>query len=255
MQYEKCVMTCQPENLIRVDGGWWRAALDFLLPPRCVLCGGPCGATCICAGCRKDLPWQGPHCRRCGLPLGSARDEICGACIRKPPPFARTVSPLLYDFPADRLVQAFKYQRQLPAGRVLGRLLCEAVAQIDAALPDTLIPVPLHPWRMLTRGFNQATDMAVYAGRAFEVQVLTSELRRRRNTPAQSGLSRKERRRNLHGAFDWRGGMKPGRHVALVDDVMTTGSTLIECARVLKRAGAKRVDVWVAARAVPPGRR
>jgi len=255
MQYEKCVMVCQPGNGIKVDGGRWRAALDYLLPPRCVLCGGPCGSICICAGCRKDLPWHGPHCRRCGLPLGSARDEICGACIKKQPPFTRIVCPLLYDFPADRLVQAFKFRRQLAAGRVLSHLLCETVTRIDAALPDMLVPVPLHRWRMFKRGFNQASEMAVYAGRVFQAQVLTGALRRRRNTPAQSGLSRRQRRKNLNGAFDWRGGVKPGRHVALVDDVMTTGSTLTECARVLKRAGAKRVDVWVAARAVPPGRR
>jgi ComF family protein len=255
MQYEKHVMACQPENNIQVDGGWWRVALDYVLPPRCVLCGGPSGAVCICVPCKEDLPWHGPHCRRCGLPLGSARDEICGACIRKPPPFTRTVCPLLYDFPADRLVQAFKFRRQLAAGRVLSHLLCEAVTRLDTALPDMLIPVPLHRWRMFKRGFNQAGEMAAYAGRLFQVQVLASALRRRRNTPAQSGLSRKQRRRNLHGAFDWHGGAKPGRHVALVDDVMTTGATLIECAGVLKRAGARRVDVWVAARAAPPGRR
>jgi len=255
MQYEKRVMACQPENSSQVDGSRWRKALDWLLPPRCVLCGGPCGAVCICTGCRKDLPWHGPHCRRCGLPLGSDRDEVCGVCIRRPPPFTRTVCPLRYDFPADRLVQAFKFKRQLAAGRVLSHLLCEAVTQLDAQLSDMLIPVPLHRWRMFTRGFNQAGEMAAYAGRVFQVQVLAGALRRRRNTPAQSGLSRRQRRRNLYQAFDWHGGVKPGRHVALIDDVMTTGATLAECARVLKRAGAKRVDVWVAARAVRAGGR
>jgi len=255
MQYEKRVMACQPENTIQVDGNWWRAALDYLLPPRCVLCGGPSGAICICTGCRKDLPWHGPQCSRCGLPLGSDRDEICGACIRKPPPFTRTVCPLRYDFPADRLVQAFKFRRQLAAGRVISHLLCEAVKLLDIRLPDMLIPVPLHRWRMFRRGFNQAGEIAAYAGRMFQVQVQAGALRRRRNTPAQSGLSRKERGKNLYRAFDWHGGVKPGRHVALVDDVMTTGATLTGCAGVLKSAGAKRVDVWVAARAVPPGRR
>jgi len=248
-------MACQPATALQVDGGWWATALDHLLPPRCVLCGGPCGAICICSGCRADLPWLGHGCRRCGLPLGSARDGICGACIQRPPPYTRTVCPLRYDFPADRLVQAFKFKRQLAAGRVLSHLLCETFVQLDAKLPDMLIPVPLHRWRMFRRGFNQAFEMAAYAGRVFQTQVLASALRRRRNTPAQSGLSRGQRRRNLHRAFDWGGGVKPGRHVALIDDVMTTGATLTECARVLKRAGARRVDVWVAARAVPAGRR
>jgi len=255
MKYEKHAVACQPVSGIQVDRGRWQALLDVLLPPRCVLCGGPCGHICICAGCRADLPWHGPCCRRCGLPLGSALDRICGACIRKPPPFTRTVCPLRYDFPADRLVQAFKFNRQLAAGRVLSHLLVETVTRLDAGLPDMLVPVPLHRWRMLRRGFNQAADMAAYAGRVLQVQVLADALRRRRNTPAQSGLSRKQRRRNLRGAFDWHGGVKPGRHVAIVDDVMTTGATLSECTRVLKNAGARRVDVWVAARAIPAGRR
>jgi ComF family protein len=104
---------------------------------------------------------------------------------------------------------------------------------------------------MLSRGFNQAYELAGYAGRVLDLPLHASALRRRRNTRAQSGLSRKQRRQNLRGAFSWHGSRKPGRHVALIDDVMTTGTTVTECARILKKAGAKRVDVWVAARAVP----
>ncbi|HEY5774508.1 MAG TPA: ComF family protein [Xanthomonadales bacterium] len=248
-------MTCQPENILQVDRRWWQQALDVLLPPRCVLCGQPSGPVCICAGCRADLPWHGPHCLRCGLPLGSAHDKICGACIQKPPPFMRTVCPLQYEFPANRLVQAFKYKRQLAAGRVLSHLLCEYVSVQQQQPPDILIPVPLHNLRMLKRGFNQAYEMASYAGRVLDIPVLNDALRRRRNTQAQSGLSRKQRRKNLQGAFYWHGRARPGRHVVLIDDVMTTGTTLTECARVLRKAGAKRVDVWVAARAVPANRR
>lgn len=255
MKYGKHAMSCQPENTIQVDRGWWHAVLDFLLPPRCVLCGLSCGPVGICAGCRADLPWHGPHCLCCGLPLGSARDEICGACIQKPPPFKRTVCPLRYEFPADRLVQAFKFKRQLAAGRVLSHLLYDAVVRLETELPDMLVPVPLHRWRMFRRGFNQAGEMAAYAGRVLGVPLLAGALRRRRNTPAQSGLSRRQRRKNLHGAFHWHGRVKPGRHVALIDDVMTTGTTLSECARVLKKSGARRVDVWVATRAVPPQHR
>ena len=255
MQYEKRIMTCQPENLLQVDRRWWQRALDALLPPRCVLCGQSSGPVCICAGCRTDLPWNGPHCLRCGLPLGSVKDKICGACIQTPPPFTRTVCALQYEFPANRLVQAFKYKRQLVAGRVLSHLLCECVSLQKYPLPDMLIPVPLHNLRMLKRGFNQAYEMASYAGRVLDIPILSDALRRRRNTQAQSGLSRKQRRKNLKGAFYWYGRSKPGSHVVLIDDVMTTGTTLTECAGVLRRAGAKRIDVWVAARAVPANRR
>lgn len=255
MQYEKRVMTCQPENTFKVDSHWWSTILDFILPPRCVLCGQPSGSICICAPCKMDLPWLGPHCLRCGLPLGSPKDTICGACIKDAPPFFRTVCPLQYEFPVNRLVQAFKFRRQLAAGRVLSHLICEYVTHRELCLPDQLVPVPLHSLRMFKRGFNQAYEVASYAGRVLDIPLLTGALRRRRNTQAQSGLSRKERRKNVQGAFHWHGSAKPGRHVALVDDVMTTGTTLTECARILKKAGAKRVDVWVAARAIPANRR
>ena len=226
-------------------------ALDFLLPPRCLLCGQPSASVCLCEPCRMDLPGPGPHCYQCGLPLGSPKDRVCGACIQSPPPFTRTVCPLRYQFPADRLVQAFKFSRQLAAGRVLSHLLCECVNARQVSLPDMLIPVPLHNLRMIKRGFNQACELGAYASHRLKVPLLTTGLRRHRHTRAQSGLSRKQRRKNVRGAFYWHGLVKPGRHVALIDDVMTTGTTVSECARVLKKAGAKRVDIWVATRATP----
>jgi len=251
MKYEKHMPACQPVNTIKVDRRWWSKALDFILPPCCVLCGLPCGTVCICNGCRADLPWHGPHCLRCGLPLGSPRDKICGACIKAAPPFFRTVCPLQYEFPVNRLVQGLKFKRQLAAGRVLSHLICEYVSFRKADLPDALIPVPLHRLRMVSRGFNQAYELAGYLGKVLDIPVLATALNRHRNTAAQSGLSRKQRHRNMRGAFYWYGSDKPARHIALIDDVMTTGTTVSECTRVLKRAGAKRVDVWVAARAVP----
>jgi len=248
------MLTCQPENTLTVDGHWWSRLLDCILPPRCVLCGQVSGPICICAACRADLPWHGPQCLRCGLPVGSSKDKICGACIQNAPPFTRLVCPLRYEFPANRLVQAFKFRRQLAAGRILSHLICETVTLRESSLPDLLIPVPLHNFRMISRGFNQAYELAAYAGRTLDIPVLNNALKRRRNTKAQSGLSRKQRRKNLKGAFYWHGSSKPGRHVVLIDDVMTTGTTVAECARVLKKAGAKRVDVWVAARAIPAHR-
>ena len=158
----------------------------------------------------------------------------------------------------NRLVQGFKFKRQLAGGRVLSHLICEYIVQRELTLPDMLVPVPLHALRMISRGFNQAYELATYAGKVLDRPLLSNALRRQRNTRAQSGLSRKQRRRNLQGAFFWHGSRKPGRHVALIDDVMTTGTTVTECTRVLKKAGAKRVDVWVAARAIPidrPGAR
>jgi ComF family protein len=239
------------KNQLQLDGRWWHKPLDFLLPPRCVLCGRSSGSICICSPCKIDLPWPGPLCDQCGVPLGSPLDRICGACIQHKPPFTRTVYPLQYVFPANRLVQAFKFKRQLAAGRILSHLMYENLIATGVDLPDVLIPVPLHNLRMIKRGFNQAYELGAYIGKLLDIPLLTSTLRRHRNTKAQSGLSRKQRRKNVRGAFYWHGLHKPARHIALIDDVMTTGTTVTECARVLKNAGAKRVDIWVAARAIP----
>lgn len=247
-------MAFQIKDLQRFDGDWWRTALDHLLPPRCVLCGLASASICICPSCKTDLPRPGPHCYQCGLPLGSSLDRICGACITNTPPFTRTVYPLQYRFPANRLVQAFKFKRQLAAGRVLSHLLSEYVSANDLNHPDQLIPVPLHNLRMTTRGFNQASELGSYVSKVLDIPLLTTALRRHRHTQAQSGLSRKQRRKNVRGAFYWHGPIQPGRHIALIDDVMTTGTTVTECTRVLKKAGAKRVDIWVAARAIPAKR-
>ena len=225
--------------------------LDFVLPTCCVLCGMSADSTCLCRPCRDDMPWTGIQCRTCGLPLSSNLDRVCGHCIRHPPQFYRTVSPLHYRFPADKLIQSFKFNRQVVAGRVLGRLLYEYVIHQGVALPGVLVPVPLHPLRMLGRGYNQAWELARHTGRALGIPVLGASLRRGRHTKAQSGLSRKQRRKNVRGAFFWHGPVAAGKHVAIIDDVMTTGTTLNECARTVRKAGAKRVDVWVAARAIP----
>jgi ComF family protein len=241
----------KPEYANQIKPRWWHNALDLLLPPRCVLCAQSSPSICICSACRHDLPWIGPHCRRCGLPLPNESDECCGHCVQKAPPFQLTLCPLRYEFPVDRLVQALKFNRQLAEGRVLSHLLCEHILRRGLDLPEILIPVPLHRLRMIRRGFNQAFELSSYAARVLGIPIHTSGLRRRRNTAAQSGLSRKQRRRNVRGAFYWRGRGRPGDHVALVDDVMTTGTTVTECTRVLKKAGARRVDVWVAARAIP----
>jgi ComF family protein len=225
--------------------------LNNLLPPQCILCGQACGSVCICYACKVDLPWREEHCHQCGLPVDGESVDCCSSCIQIPPPFWSVVSPLIYDFPVDCLVQAFKFRRQLAAGRVLSHLIAENVHHQQLAMPDVLIPVPLHRWRRIRRGFNQSFELADYLGRILGVRVDAGCLRRGRHTSAQSGLSRKQRLKNVRDAFQWNSDRRAPAHIALVDDVMTTGTTVAECARVLQRAGAKRVDVWVAARAVP----
>lgn len=247
MQYENRAEACQSE---KGSGNARPTLLDWLLPPHCVLCGLPSGPACICAVCKKALTRAGPRCRQCGLPLTAENDSLCGQCILHPPPFNEVVYPLQYQFPVDRLVQAFKFQRQHTAGRILARLMCEWISNQPVDHPDALVPVPLHTQRLFKRSFNQSYELAAHIGRVLGIPLQSTSLRRRRNTCAQSGLDRRQRRANVRGAFSWRNQQPPPRHVALVDDVMTTGTTVIECARILRKAGAKHVDVWVAARAI-----
>jgi len=226
--------------------------LDTLLPRHCVMCGLPGGPGNLCTPCRADLPRPGHVCKACALPIGNDRDSLCGQCLRKPPPWERVEAALAYRFPVDRLVCRFKFSRDFACGHMLG---CELLAAVRAAglqPPDLLVPVPLHRLRHLSRTFNQADLLARQVGRALALPVNGSLLLRTRRTQAQSGLDAAGRKRNTHGAF--RCGRQAvqalaGRHVALVDDVMTTGATLHECTKTLRRAGATRVSLWVAARA------
>jgi ComF family protein len=156
------------------------------------------------------------------------------------------ISPLLYRFPVDRLVQRFKFNRHLPAGRLLALLMLRVVNNQSA---DLLVPVPLHWKRLFQRGYNQAVELALPISRETRIPLLTNGLCRRRETKAQSGLDARARRKNLGGAFRWRHRKPPPPHVVLIDDVMTTGATATECTKVLLNAGAVRVDIWTAARA------
>ena len=190
VKYGKHTGDCQTDPSIKQQRSWWQTALDSLLPPRCILCGQTSGPECICAPCKSELPWIGIHCHQCGLPLGSDKDKVCGQCIQNQPPFSRTLCPLHYEFPVDRLVQLFKFDCQLVCGRVLSQIIYESAALLQNDLPDVLIPVPLHGLRLIRRGFNQAYELGSDISKALDIPLVAASLRRRRNTKAQSGLSR-----------------------------------------------------------------
>jgi len=216
-----------------------------LLPARCLVCReAGSGGQDLCAACRHDMPFNRVACVRCALPLPAP--GTCGACLRVPPPFTAGRAALFYRFPVDRLLPRFKFRGDLAAGRLLSQLMAEALA--DAARPQALVPVPLHPTRLRQRGYDQALELARPLARAFGLPLCAQSLHRVRATPPQSELDAASRRHNIRSAFAARAGELPG-HVALVDDVMTTGATLAEACRALQRAGVARVDVWVAARA------
>jgi ComF family protein len=233
----------------------WRQLFDRLLPRNCVLCGLPSGGARLCAPCHADLPRPGACCQACALPLPDPGADRCGRCLQNPPPWDRAVAALVYRFPVDRLVCRFKFNRDLCAGALLGSELVDAVRRGGHDLPDAIVPVPLHRSRHFSRTFNQAELLALQLGGALALPVHGRLLRRRRRTRAQSGLDAAARRRNVRGAFRATltdGELPAGCRLALVDDVLTTGMTLAECSRALRRAGAGQVSVWVAARALDP---
>lgn len=212
---------------------------------RCVLCDGSEAHAGICQACRKELTGPGPvSCPLCARPL--PQPAVCGACLKRPPYYDATVAACAYRFPVDALIQRFKYSGQLSLAPVLAGLLADHVE----SRPDLLIAMPLASSRLRERGYNQAHELAHVIGRRTDVPIWANACRRVRDTPPQALLPWNERPRNVRGAFVCDGPVA-GLHVALVDDVMTTGATLNELARVVKRAGAARITNFVIARTAP----
>lgn len=225
----------------RMAGGLSRG----VFPPQCLVCGeAGAGGRDLCRACAGDLPWQGAACLRCALPL-SAGDagQVCGFCRQQRPVLEQVHAAFLYASPVDGLLRRFKFHRDLPAGRLLAGLMAERLSGV--ARPQALLPVPLHRARLRQRGYDQARELARPLARALGIP-LCDGLRRTRATLPQSELDADQRRRNLRAAFLARPGLPA--HVALLDDVMTTGTTLQAAALALRRAGVTRVDAWVCAR-------
>jgi ComF family protein len=255
-----------PPRPLRVPDVWRRAlgtatgaALDLLLPPRCLGCGVTVDQNgLLCTVCWSGLSFIAPPlCDCCGLPFAFqvAAQTRCAACLASPPDFDRARAVLVYDDSSRRLVLGFKHADRLEAAPAFGRWLARAGAEL-VANADLIAPVPLHRWRLFQRRYNQAGLLAHALVRAVAAEpprpvVVPDLLVRRRRTPSQGGLGRTGRRRNVAGAFALRPGREDqvrGRRILLIDDFHTTGATLGECARVLRRAGAAAVDALTLAR-------
>lgn len=228
---------------------WIRNIQFWLYPPRCLLCGAPGeGGLDLCGPCRAALPWLGPHCPVCAVPLPEGADGPCGTCLAADPPYTRILAPLYYRPPVDWLIPRLKFQGRLSHARLLGSLMAEYLAARLGDPPDLILPVPLHPTRLRERGFNQARELAVPVARRLGLPLGRGLVRRVKATRAQMELSARQRRANVRGAFAVTGPVE-GLRIALVDDVATTGATLGALAQALRRAGAREVQCWVAARA------
>lgn len=235
-----------------------RRALDLVLPPRCIGCGTEVdGAGTLCPACWGRASFIGPPvCACCGRPFAFEAPgvAVCGACIAAPPSFDRARAVLSYDESSRGMILAFKHGDRTDAAGGFAAWMQRAGAELLADA-DLIAPVPLHRWRLWARRYNQAALLALALGRLTGVPAVPDLLVRRRSTPTQGGLSRAGRERNVAGAFALRPERTEtakGARILLVDDVFTTGATVSECARVLKRAGAARVDVLTLARVARP---
>jgi ComF family protein len=225
-----------------------RTKIEQMLPAQpCVLCGAMSHDGVWCAACDQALPYyKAPHCPSCALPVSTG--EVCGQCLKYPPLFAATTAVYVYSFPVDRLIQAMKYGEQL----ILAQAFAKKMAlQIDPAkLPDLLVPMPLHPAKLRVRGYNQAHLLAMGIARELALKLLSDGCRRVRDTPPQTTLPWRERKKNLRDAFCCDVDLS-GCRVALIDDVLTTGASLNALAEAVKKRGAAQVSAWVVARTLP----
>ncbi len=232
-----------------------RSSLSALLPTDCTLCGLTAPGI-LCAPCKSQFFQHAmQRCPCCALPVTNAL--VCGACLRNPPAFDATIVAADYQAPIDQLVLALKFGAALPLAALLGNLLEEAMLTAmpeRSNWPDLLAPVPLGPQRLIERGYNQALEIARPLARSLTLPLLPDLLVRVRDTQAQAAMPARQRQQNMRAAF-----VVPaqsmasvtGRHVGLIDDVMTTGATLHELASTLKRCGARRVTNLVFARTLP----
>lgn len=212
---------------------------DYLVPGICYLCHNPVtGGDIICDGCNTDLPHCGPN----GVTCVDRLDNVAA--------IDQTITPFHYRFPINVLIQDLKYRRKIILAKLLGQELARYLAEVCTSLPDRLLVVPLHPQRYLSRGFNQSLEIARVVTGQLSIPVDQRLVRRIKNTRSQVELDPGQRRGNVKGAF--RITTKPDYEcVAIIDDVITTGATVNELARQLKRSGVKRVEAWACARARP----
>jgi len=223
-----------------------RTQIERALPAQpCLLCGAASRDGAWCAPCDAALPYlTAPRCPVCALP--TLHGAVCGRCLKHPPQFDRTVAAYAYAFPLDKLVQALKFHEQL----LLAQQLANKLAQRVVIRPDLIIAMPLHPARLRERGFNQSLELARRIAQLLDIPLSSHACQRVRDTPPQSTLPWKARGKNMRQAFACTENLA-GLHVAIVDDVMTSGASLNEVAQALRRAGACEVSAWVVARTLP----
>lgn len=230
--------------------------LDTLFPPRCFTCGQMVGEHgSLCGECWGEVDFiSAPMCHRCGIPfeLDVGAEGECMPCLQNPPPFATARAVFRYEGDSRRLITSYKYYDRTLATPMFARWLARAGADQLAEM-DVIVPVPLHPWRLVQRRYNQSALLAQALGKLCGKAVLADGLKRSRYTTPQAGLTREQRQENVKDAFavsPKRAAQLTGKSIMLVDDVLTTGATLNACTQVLLKTGARSVSILTLARTV-----
>jgi ComF family protein len=226
--------------------------LGWFMPPICILCHQPAGRLQdLCHPCQNDLPILPQTCPRCAKTFIQTT-LTCGACLKRPPPYDAAHALFSYQTPITKLIMELKFQDALLNAKILGERMAEAIQHnwyLKKPLPSIIIPMPLHKKRLQERGFNQSLEIARPIAKHLKIPLDTTSCQRIKATAAQAMLPAKKRKHNIQNAFTVTGDLR-GRHIALLDDVSTTGFSMTELAKTCKKAGASQIDVWFCARAV-----
>ena len=225
--------------------------VDFLYPNACLRCEqvGQNGLN-ICEQCYKGLVWNSYSCNRCALPLPSGNSSVCGACSNKKLYFDFAFAPFIYKDFIQEVIPQFKFNQKFNYGSLLADLFYQGIEKTNLDLPDILLPVPLHKKRIKSRGFNQSLELARMIGKKLKIEVYRNAVKRIRDTHVQMQLPAKQRASNVKNAFvtNLIKEKFKNKHIAIVDDVMTTGNTANEVAKCIRLAGTSKINVWCMAR-------
>ena len=201
----------------------------------------------MCQECISELPYKNQSCSRCAIPLESSNSPVCGHCLTKPPSYDVLLSPFEYHFPLDKLITELKFRQKLYHAHTLGHLFSQYIQSKATPLPECIIPVPLHPKRLQQRGYNQSLEIARVVSKKLKIPIDRKLCERIKNTDPQSGLDAKSRQQNIKNAFKVKR-HHHYNHVAILDDVVTTGYTVEAVAEMLRQQNIKVIQVWSIAR-------
>jgi len=237
--------------MIKMVNNWTNIIQYSLFPTSCIFCAKKAERLIdLCSACQNGLLTLDVQCIYCAQPLDiqATEQQICGRCQKVPRAFNKVYAPYLHQGEIRYLINQLKFEKAYKNSKLLGLLLADFLLSKKAPLPDCIIPVPLHTERYRQRGYNQTLEIAKVISKELSIPIEHKICLRTQNTPHQISLSLKQRHQNIRGAFSVKQAITAD-HIAILDDVMTTGATANELAKTLKAAGAKKVDIWVCARA------